>query len=92
MYKQLDVGLSVYGAGNDDTAAAGKSTPFPPPTAIAIGGCRTKFSSETSKRHNVTTPKRCPACDNGFIREPDGYGCVQWTSCYRCGGTGEADD
>ena len=32
------------------------------------------------------------ACDNGFIREPDGYGCVQWTSCYSCGGTGEAED
>jgi len=83
-YTTANVGLSMYGAGKNDTAAAGKSTPFPPPTAIAIGGCRTKFSHEK--------PKRCPACDNGFIREPDGYGCVQWTSCYRCGGTGETDD
>lgn len=83
-YTTANVGLSVYGARKSDTASAGKSTPFPPLTATAIGGCRTKFSHET--------PKRCPDCDNGFIREPDGYGCVQWTSCYSCGGTGEADD
>ena len=84
MYKQANLGSLMYGAGKNDTAAAEKSTPFPPPPATAIGGCRTKFSSKT--------PKPCRDCDNGFIREPDGYGCVQWTSCYRCGGTGEADD
>jgi len=23
----------------------------------------------------------CGKCDDGFVREPDGYGCVQWTLC-----------
>ena len=27
-------------------------------------------------------------CDNGWYREPDGYGCVQWTTCGPCNGTG----
>ena len=35
----------------------------------------------------TSTTIQCSECDEGFIREPDGYGCVQWTSCYRCGGT-----
>jgi len=30
----------------------------------------------------------CDQCDDGMVREPDGYGCVQWTSCYRCDGKG----
>lgn len=80
MYKQLDVGLSVY-----KTAANLGSQPnrplAPPPAAVSYGGATQNFR-----------PKPCRDCDNGFIREPDGYGCVQWTSCYSCGGTGEADD
>jgi len=27
-------------------------------------------------------------CDDGWYREPDGYGCVQWTLCGPCNGTG----
>ena len=23
----------------------------------------------------------CAECDDGWIREPDGYGCVQWALC-----------
>lgn len=31
----------------------------------------------------------CPySCGDGWVREPDGYGCVQWTLCGRCGGYG----
>jgi len=30
----------------------------------------------------------CDQCDDGMVREPDGYGCVQWTSCYSCDGRG----
>lgn len=32
--------------------------------------------------------KPCDECKDGMVREPDGYGCVQWTSCYRCDGKG----
>lgn len=32
--------------------------------------------------------KKCRECDNGWVREPDGYGCVQWTLCVPCGGDG----
>lgn len=80
MYKQLDVGLSVY-----KTAANPSPQPnrplAPPPAPVPYGGVAQNFGQ-----------KPCPDCDNGFIREPDGYGCVQWTSCYSCGVTGEADD
>ena len=31
----------------------------------------------------------CDECDNGWIRQPDGYGCVEWTLCALCGGTGK---
>ena len=31
-------------------------------------------------------------CDNGWYREPDGYGCVQWTLCGPCNGTGFMED
>ena len=84
MYRAANVGLSVYAAGKNDPAAAQKSTPSPPPSPTAIGGCHTKFSPQTSKP--------CRSCDAGWIRQPDGYGCVEWTSCYSCGGTGEAND
>lgn len=80
-YTAANVGLSVYGAGGDD-ARPYKNRPLAPrPSHLSIGGATQNFRS-----------KRCTDCDNGFIREPDGYGCVQWTSCYSCGGTGEADD
>ena len=80
MYKQLDVGLSVYGASGDDARPQEKRPLSPRPSHLSIGGVTQNFRTI------------CPDCDNGFIREPDGYGCVQWTSCYSCGGTGEADD
>jgi len=91
-YTAANVGLSVYGAGGDD-ARPYKNRPLAPrPSHLSIGGATQNFRSKASQRHNVITSKRCTDCDNGFIREPDGYGCVQWTSCYSCGGTGEADD
>lgn len=32
-------------------------------------------------------------CKNGWVYEPDGYGCVQSALCPECDGTGErADD
>ena len=31
-------------------------------------------------------------CDDGWYREPDGYGCVQWTTCGPCNGTGFMED
>lgn len=31
-------------------------------------------------------------CDDGWYREPDGYGCVQWTLCDPCNGTGVMED
>ena len=80
MYKQLDVGLSVYGAASGDTRSQQKRPLAPRPSYLSIGGVTQNFRTV------------CPDCDNGFIREPDGYGCVQWTSCYSCGGTGEAND
>ena len=27
-------------------------------------------------------------CRDGMIREPDGAGCVQWTTCFKCQGRG----
>lgn len=27
-------------------------------------------------------------CRDGMIREPDGEGCVQWTTCFKCQGKG----
>lgn len=91
-YKQLDVGLSVYGAGGDTPTTQENRPLAPRPSHLSIGGVTQNFRPKTSQRHNVITSKPCRDCDNGFIREPDGYGCVQWTSCYSCGGTGEADD
>lgn len=35
---------------------------------------------------------RCDECDNGWIRQPDGYGCVEWTLCALCGGTGKIEE
>ena len=32
--------------------------------------------------------KACTDCDDGMVRQPDGYGCVEWTSCYTCDGKG----
>jgi len=80
MYKQLDVGLSVYGAVDDDTRPQQKRPLAPRPPPLIDGGVTQNFRTV------------CPDCDRGMIREPDGYGCVQWTSCYSCGGTGEAND
>jgi len=80
MYTATDVGLSVYGAVSDDPAAQKKRPLAPRPSPLSYGGVTQNFRTV------------CPDCDNGFIREPDGYGCVQWTSCYSCGGTGVTDD
>ena len=81
MYTKANVGLSVYGAASGDTRPQQKRPLAPRPSSLPIGGVTQNFR-----------PKPCRDCDNGMIREPDGYGCVQWTSCYSCGGTGEADD
>jgi len=80
-YTTANVGLSVYGAGGDTPATQENRPLAPPPATVSYGGVTQNFR-----------PKRCTDCDNGFMREPDGYGCVQWTSCYSCGGTGEAND
>ena len=32
--------------------------------------------------------RQCGECDRGMVREPDGYGCVQWTNCCVCQGKG----
>ena len=80
MYKQLDVGLSVYGAASGDTRPQQKRPLAPRPSYLSIGGVTQNFRTV------------CSDCDRGMIREPDGYGCVQWTSCYSCGGIGEAND
>jgi len=81
MYTKANVGLSVYGAASGDTRPQQKRPLAPRPSYLSIGGVTQNFR-----------PKPCRDCDNGMIREPDGYGCVQWTSCYSCGGTGEAND
>ena len=81
MYTATDVGLSVYGAVGDDARPQQDRPLAPRPPPLIDGGVTQNFR-----------PKPCRDCDNGMIREPDGYGCVQWTSCYSCGGTGEADD
>jgi len=81
MYSATDVGLSVYSAGDDDTRPQQKRPLAPRPSPPIYGGVTQNFR-----------PKPCRDCDRGMIREPDGYGCVQWTSCYSCGGTGEAND
>lgn len=80
MYSKANVGLSVYGAASGDTRPQQKRPLAPRPSYLSIGGVTQNFRTV------------CPDCDNGFIREPDGYGCVQWTSCYSCGGKGEAND
>jgi len=77
--EQTDVCFCTAGGASD--APPQKKRPLAPRLAPSVDGGVTQ---------NFRTI--CPDCDNGFIREPDGYGCVQWTSCYRCGGTGEADD
>ena len=77
--EQTDVCFCTAG-GAGDVAPAKKRPLAPAPAPCVDGGVTQNFRTI------------CPDCDNGFIREPDGYGCVQWTSCYRCGGTGEADD
>jgi len=80
MYSAAIVGLSVYSAVDDDARPQQKRPLAPRPSPLIDGGVTQNFRTV------------CPDCDNGFIREPDGYGCVQWTSCYSCGGTGGADD
>lgn len=78
MYKQAIVGLSVYGQQPGGTATQGKRPLAPRPSPSIDGGVAQNFR---------TIP--CRDCDDGWIRQPDGYGCVEWTLCYRCGGTGE---
>ena len=92
MYTKANVGLSVYGAASGDTRPQQKRPLAPRPSYLSIGGVTQNFRPKASQRHSVITSKPCRDCDNGMIREPDGYGCVQWTSCYSCGGTGEAND
>ena len=92
MYCATDVGLSVYSAVDDDTRPQQKRPLAPRPSPLIDGGVTQNFRPKASQRHNVITSKPCRDCDNGMIREPDGCGCVQWTSCYSCGGTGGADD
>jgi len=92
MYSATDVGLSVYSEASDDPATQEKRPLAPRPSSLSYGGVTQNFRPKASQRHSVITSKPCRDCDNGFIREPDGYGCVQWTSCYSCGGTGGADD
>lgn len=72
------VGLSVY-APWQSACAAQKNRPFPPaPRPSVYGGVAQNFH-----------PKRpCSDCADGWVRQPDGYGCVEWTLCYRCGGDG----
>ena len=80
-YTAANVGSLVYGAGGGTPTTQENRPLAPRPSPVSIGGVTQNFRT-----------KPCPDCDRGMIREPDGYGCVQWTSCYSCGGTGGADD
>jgi len=55
-----------------------KKAPFAPrPAVIASGGVTQNFP-----------PIPCTHCADGWITQPDGYGCIEWTLCYRCNGEG----
>ena len=36
----------------------------------------------------TTSHIKCPDCDEGWVRVPDGYGCVDWDHCFECKGYG----
>lgn len=55
-----------------------KKAPLAPrPAEIASGGVTQNFRT-----------KPCTDCADGWITQPDGYGCIEKTLCYRCGGDG----
>ena len=33
----------------------------------------------------------CPHCDDGWVRVPDGYGCVAWDHCSTCHGKAQIE-
>ncbi len=79
MISVANVGLSVYGGATSATTPPQQTRPLSPrPSLLSIGGATQNFH-----------PKRpCSDCADGWVRQPDGYGCVEWTLCYRCGGDG----
>jgi hypothetical protein len=81
MYKQTIVGLSVYSPVIYGLTLVKNRPLAPHPSPVRYGGVTQNFR---------TIP--CVDCDDGWIRQPDGYGCVEWTLCYRCGGSGQLED
>lgn len=68
--------------GGSAYAAPAKKAPLAPrPTSSAGGGVTQNFRT-----------KPCNDCDDGWITQPDGYGCIEWTLCYRCGGNGVIEE
>ena len=49
----------------------------PRPSYLPIGGVTQNFRT-----------KPCTDCADGWVTQPDGYGCIEKTLCYRCGGDG----
>ncbi len=55
-----------------------KNAPIAPrPPSALCGGVTQNFAT-----------KPCTDCADGWITQPDGYGCIEKTLCYRCGGEG----
>ena len=75
--EQTDVCFSTAPGGQRCGCKITEAPLSPRPSSIPIGGVTQNFGT-----------KPCPDCADGWVREPDGYGCVQWTLCYRCGGDG----
>ena len=76
--EHTDICFCTAQAGRGAGLAASGEAPLAPRPSSSIGGGVTQ--------NFPAIP--CADCDDGWIREPDGYGCVQWTLCYRCGGDG----
>ena len=67
-------GRAQAGAG---LAASGEAPLAPRPSSSIDGGVTQNFRT-----------KPCTDCADGWITQPDGYGCIEKTLCYRCGGDG----
>lgn len=50
---------------------------------LQCNSCKLEISVEP-----CTYKDKLGSCRDGMIREPDGEGCVQWTTCWSCRGRG----
>jgi hypothetical protein len=66
-----------HGQGADAGRKTAEAPLAPRPSHLSIGGVTQNFR-----------PIPCTHCDDGWITQPDGYGCIEWTLCYRCNGEG----